>query len=32
LREVETVVLPAGADRITIEPQTSDPVILVPSR
>lgn len=32
LREVETVVLPAGQNSITIEPKTSDPVILVPSR
>ena len=32
LREVETVVLPAGSSSVTIEPQTSDPVVLVPSR
>ncbi|MBA3771799.1 MAG: hypothetical protein H0X13_04745 [Ramlibacter sp.] len=32
LREVETVVLPAGATSVTIEPKTSDPVVLVPSR
>ena len=32
LREVETVVLPAGASSVTIEPKTSDPVVLVPSR
>ena len=32
LREVETVVLPPGAQSVTIEPQTSDPVVLVPSR
>ena len=32
LREVETVVLPPGAKSVTIEPQTSDPVVLVPSR
>jgi len=30
LREVETVVVPAGATSVTIEPQTSDPVIIVP--
>jgi hypothetical protein len=32
LREVETVVMPAGSSSITIEPQTADPVVLVPSR
>jgi hypothetical protein len=32
LREVETVVLPSGADSVTIEPKTADPVVLVPSR
>lgn len=32
IREVETVVLPAGQSSVTIEPQTSDPVVLVPSR
>lgn len=31
LREVETVVLPEGHRSVTIEPQTSDPVVLVPS-
>ena len=31
LREVETVVLPDGASSVTIEPKTSDPVVLVPS-
>lgn len=31
LREVETVVLPSGQHSVTIEPQTSDPVVLVPS-
>ncbi len=31
LREVETVVLPAGAGSVTIEPKTDDPVVLVPS-
>ena len=32
LREVETVVLPAGQSSVTIEPKTADPVILVPAR
>lgn len=32
LREVETVVVPAGATSVTIEPKTSDPVILIPAR
>ena len=32
LREVETVVMPQGASEITIEPKTSDPVVLVPVR
>ena len=31
LREVETVVLPPGSSSVTIQPQTSDPVVLVPS-
>ncbi len=31
LREVETVVLPQGSGSVTIQPQTSDPVVLVPS-
>lgn len=31
LREVETVVLPPGATSVTIEPRTSDPVVLVPA-
>lgn len=31
LREVETVVIPAGADRIRIEARTPDPVLLVPA-
>ena len=31
LREVETVVLPSDAHSVTIEPKTSDPVVLVPS-
>ncbi|HEY8358492.1 MAG TPA: hypothetical protein VIL30_13625 [Ramlibacter sp.] len=32
IREVETVVLPAGQNSVTIQPQTADPVVLVPSR
>ena len=32
LREVETVVLPAGASSVTIEPKTADPVVLVPTK
>jgi hypothetical protein len=32
LREVETVVMPAGSGSVTIQPQTSDPVVLVPSK
>jgi hypothetical protein len=32
LREVETVVLPPGANSVTIEPKTADPVVLVPAR
>jgi len=31
LREVETVILPAGSSSVTIQPQTSDPVVLVPA-
>jgi hypothetical protein len=31
IRGVETVVLPEGQHSVTIEPQTSDPVVLVPS-
>jgi len=31
LREVETVVMPRDAGSVTIEPKTSDPVVLVPS-
>lgn len=31
LREVETVVVPSDASSITIEPKTSDPVLLVPA-
>jgi hypothetical protein len=30
LREVETVVVPPGQSEVTIEPKTSDPVVLVP--
>ena len=32
LREVETVVRPPGQSEVTIEPKTSDPVLLVPVR
>jgi hypothetical protein len=32
LREVETVVLPAGKSSVTIDPKTADPVVLVPAR
>lgn len=32
IREVETVVLPAGQNSVTIEPKTADPVVLVPSK
>ncbi|HXD39919.1 MAG TPA: hypothetical protein VN649_05115 [Ramlibacter sp.] len=31
LREVETVIMPAGSSSVTVQPQTSDPVVLVPS-
>lgn len=31
LREVETVVLPAGESSVTIQPKTDEPVVLVPS-
>lgn len=31
LREVETVVLPPGQSSVTVEPKTSDPVVLVPA-
>jgi len=30
LREVETVVMPSGASSVTVEPQTSEPVVLLP--
>lgn len=32
LREVETVVMPAGKSSIVIEPKTSDPVVLIPAK
>ncbi len=32
LREVETVVMPQGASSVTIQPKTSDPVVLVPAK
>jgi preprotein translocase subunit SecF len=32
IREVETVVLPPGQNSVRIEPQTSNPVLLVPNR
>jgi hypothetical protein len=32
LRESETVVLPAGQHSVTIDPQTDNPVVIVPSR
>jgi hypothetical protein len=32
IREVETVVLPAGQRSVTIQPKTQDPVVLVPAR
>jgi len=32
IREVETVVVPAGATSVTIEPKTANPVIIVPTR
>lgn len=32
IREVETVVLPQGSGPVVIEPKTSDPVILVPTK
>jgi hypothetical protein len=31
IREVETVVMPEGQASVTIQPQTSDPVLLVPN-
>lgn len=32
IREVETVVMPAGAGSVTVEPRTADPVVVVPQR
>lgn len=32
LREVETVVMPAGQHQVTIDPKTEDPVVLLPSK
>ena len=33
IREVETVVMPAGQTSVTVQPQTSsDPVVLVPAK
>ena len=32
IKEVETVVLPSGQSSVTIQPQTSDPVVLVPAK
>jgi hypothetical protein len=32
LREVETVVVPPGADSVRIQPQTPDPVVIVPQQ
>jgi hypothetical protein len=32
LREVETVVMPPGQSSVTVEPKTSDPVVLVPQK
>ena len=32
LREVETVVMPAGQSSVTIEPKTADPVVLLPTK
>jgi hypothetical protein len=32
LREVETVVMPPGQSSVTVQPQTSDPVVLVPQQ
>jgi hypothetical protein len=31
LRESETVILPSGQSSVTVRPQTSDPIVLVPS-
>ena len=32
LREVETVTMPPGTNSITVNPQTADPVVLVPQK
>jgi hypothetical protein len=32
MREVETVVMPAGQDSITVDAKTQDPVVLVPAQ
>jgi hypothetical protein len=32
LREVETVVMPAGQHSVTIDPKTEDPVVLLPAK
>jgi hypothetical protein len=32
IREVETVVMPAGQSSITVDPKTADPVVLVPAQ
>ena len=32
LREVETVVMPAGEHSVTIDPKTEDPVVLLPAK
>ena len=32
LRQVETVVMPPGQSDVTVEPKTSDPVVLVPAQ
>jgi hypothetical protein len=32
LREVETVVMPAGQGSVTVQPKTQDPVVLVPAK
>ena len=32
IREVETVVMPAGSASVTVEPKTADPVVLTPSK
>lgn len=32
IREVETVILPSGTGTVTVAPQTSNPVVLLPSK